>query len=159
VVTGLTTKRTVWLWVVLGLACLWTWVRLTCYPSRDEVGRTISQIPSLDPAARKRSLVTLLGRLRPTNDRFDDEVMGFAFSELGRLYRSARYPEILEALDESQADGGFANELCSFYGKVRDLEEFRRRYRSRARALERCVGISFSPGDLKQLRDERPAPN
>lgn len=73
-------------------------------------------------------------------------------SALANEYGKHHRWEILDAVDAARLDGGFANDVCSFYAHILSDPAVVARYRRDIRPLARCAGISLSPSEVARVQ-------
>jgi len=119
-------------------------------PTKDEADTLLQQLHT-EQSYEKRAELTKeflhsLCRVMADHGPIDD-IEDYTFGLLKEYFLEERDEAILEALDRTTMDGGFANDLSGFYYDLRNEPEFLRRYReneSATDALGRCVGLAWS---------------
>jgi hypothetical protein len=102
--------------------------------------------------ARGRAVAHLLARLRSPSSNAQDEVARVGLKGVAAIYGRTHDEAALQAIDDLQIDGGFADEVCGLYATLLRGGVVRTRYRGRGgTALRRCDGITFGEGELDDL--------
>jgi len=97
-------------------------------------------------------LRALLARLARPESVSDDLVMHDAFAKLAGLYEATGDTVLLDVLDTTRIEGGFANEACSFYARVAKRESARAWIAGGGGAgIRRCVGLTLSEEELSRI--------
>jgi hypothetical protein len=115
----------------------------------------MARLPSQRPEERASALHELLDRLRQASSREDEAVERYALGRLEATYAESRDAFILDALDLTRLDGGFANDVCATYVRMLSHPEARARYSNRPAPVARCIGISYSEAELRDLLQAR----
>lgn len=124
------------------------------YPTRSDVDRLFAELPSQGPQARTSALGGLLDRLRRTRSAEDDAVERYALAILETAFASTKDRALLEVLDRTRLDGGFANDACGTYVRILKHPEARERYAAQDAPVARCIGITYSDTELRTLLQE-----
>jgi len=122
------------------------------YPTEADVNIFISSLqkPSSNEQ-RPRDLRKFLKRLSAPSTVREDAVLAHAVTRLADEYLREHDNDILEAVDATQIDAGFATFICGFYHNIKHDEGFLTRYRDAQfrSGVQRCAGTWFS--DEKEL--------
>jgi hypothetical protein len=99
-------------------------------------------------------LGSFMEKLRYPSTTSDDYNLKYAMDRLAKLYRETSDESILVTIDNTRIQDVFANFVCDFYAAIKNERGFKRRYFSQnasRKAIERCVGISFSQEEIEAL--------
>jgi hypothetical protein len=125
------------------------------FPTVEEVDKVLSQYRLESRVVERTTLIKdMLKRLSVTAGVKDDDTVRYAIGRLIKEYEATNDEAILAAVDSTKIDGGFANFVCEFYGRIKDQKKFTKRCQDDPKAIqavERCIGISLSRGDLQAI--------
>ena len=122
------------------------------FPTKDEVRAQLDKYEaSMDQRSRTAIIKSLLEYLKNPSNTSEDSTVRMSLRQLADIYLLKHDVTILEAVDQTNLEGGFANFVCEFYASLYSDSLFRERYRDDATPLRRCIGLSFSEGDIDTL--------
>jgi hypothetical protein len=122
------------------------------FPSNKEIDAMIVKYSESKHSDRFVIITSLLTRIKSPKSATDDSTVQYAVDKLVEVYLETNDPEILEAVDLTPIDGGFANYICEFYKSIKSTKSFAERYRiNSAEPLKRCVGISFTKDEFEKI--------
>jgi hypothetical protein len=126
------------------------------FPTLKEIDNVFAQYRAENTDSKKTALIAdLLKMLSNPSNVEEDHVVMYAISSLKNEYEKTGDEPILIAVDGTKIDGGFANFICEFYRSARNNRKFVQRYQNnpeRMKAIERCIGITFSEVDLREIK-------
>lgn len=129
------------------------------FPTRDQVRSSLQEIERTPAGVKRFELTkTLLAKLRDPQSATDDEVVQLALTDLRDLYLRLRDDFVLQEIDSTDIDGGFANFVCSLYRDLMEASALPSRYANDAASanrLHKCIGISFSREELDRTLGRR----
>ncbi len=129
------------------------------FPSYEFVDKRVSIFKQKKAKEEKiQVLVDLLEKISNPKTAENDAVINYTFGKLKEEFRSGNENIILNALDLTTIDGGFANNLCSFYSNFKNNKIFIERYSEKKnhKSLKRCVGLSFSKDEIETILRIKP---
>jgi branched-subunit amino acid aminotransferase/4-amino-4-deoxychorismate lyase len=126
------------------------------FPTIKEIDELFVQYPTETTESKKTVLIgDLLKTLSRPRSVEDDKVVRYAIGMLVKEYERTEDEAILVAVDGTRIEGGFANFICGFYNELKKNKKFIQRYQHNPqamKAIERCIGITFSEADLKEIK-------
>ncbi|MFB3887496.1 MAG: hypothetical protein ACE144_19940 [Thermodesulfobacteriota bacterium] len=129
------------------------------FPTLKEVNGLFVQYRMETTESKKTVLIAdLLKRLSRPRSVEDDKVVRYAIGMLVKEYERTEDEAILVAVDDTRIEGGFANFICTFYVQLKSHKKFIQRYQHNSeavKAIDRCIGITFSEADLKEIKGEK----
>ncbi len=135
---------------ILTIIFLIIFSQLSCglwgYPTQEEIDQKMNQFNLLKNTSEKAALLkNLLNDMRNPESKTDQDLLHTLLSKLAADYRREKDEAILIAVDSTKIDGGFANEICSFYDHLISEQGFIDRYSKNENrpAIERC-GVLLS---------------
>lgn len=144
--------------IILSMIAILAFSGISCgnkFPNTTEIDTVLDKVRSqISPEQKVELLRNLLERLKNPLTTADDHNVKYAMQRLTKIYRETGDESILVAIDNTEIQAGFANFVCGFYSGIKNEAGFKRRYSSGAsykKALERCVGISFSQEEVENL--------
>lgn len=128
----------------------------TSWPSKSDVDEIITQL-RLESDYERRVLLTkgLLDRLcKAMTYEDNNDILHYAFDGIKTHFLTEKDVAILEGMDRSIMDGGFANNLSNLYYDLKSEPLFIARYRENPiaqKSLARCVGLGWSDVDYYEV--------
>ena len=126
------------------------------FPNNQDIDDSFNQYQQKETYQDKVDVLSgLLTRINNPQSVNDDQVVKYAFSKLTDMYKKDNNAAILEATENVNIDGGFANFMCEFYKRISSEKGFRERYfiNNDGSHIKQCVGISFSLDEFNKLKN------
>jgi hypothetical protein len=147
---------TIFLALVVVIAIFFWWLYHSHFPRQERIEATF--VAYKVTTSNEQSAKILGDLLRDMSDPQSAEesyAVVAVFKRLASLFLGNHDESILDAVDATDAWGGFANDLCGFYSQLKENPVFCKRYLSggpKVAALERCLGITWNREGIDALR-------
>ena len=124
----------------------------TSFPKNNDVDLILANISKEKSiTVRIDNLSKFLRKINSPQNTSDDKVIQYFILKMISHYIEEQDQAVLIAFDSIKIDAGFANFICSFYGKIKHTNGFYIRYvktDAHYDSIKRCVGISFSKSEI-----------